>query len=280
MDRWVTEFQDVVLRGNNSMVIPEQVDLGNAEIPTGSQQLNASTEGLRAIQGLYDESSSIMDDFEKALNSSFEKYLQAQRKWAETDLVRDLEYQGDETVKRLSAKHKLDLNEASRGLSLRVLGAESRWHAIQRKVSEPWNSCSHWKLARHTDPLGQRVLLVRNRHFDSHEEASYDLMLGKEREKEEKAREARQKQKEELAEVMRRNTEAIVPYDATDFAPLDDDDMVHVQDSDAESSVEMTDPSDEGEAVGLEDEAVDGFPPEEEHEWDKIDASELEDDAW
>lgn len=277
-DRWVAGFQDVVWRG--SVAIPEQVELGNTGIPTGSQQLNSSTQGFLAIQELTYESKSILDDFERALNSSFEKYLQAQRKWAETDLVRDLEYRGDETVKRLSAKHKVDLNEASRAIVLRSSGAESRWHAIQRKVSEPWNRGIHWKLAKHTDPLGQRILFVRNRNFDSHEEASYDLMLGKEREKEERAREARLRQKEELAEVMRRNTEAIVPYHAAEFAFGDEDEMVHVQDSDTESSVEVTEPVDDDEGVDLlEADRISDEPPPEE-EWDKIEAEELEDDAW
>ena len=283
LDKWVTGFQDVVLRGN--IAVPEQIDLGSSEIPTGSQQLNATTQGMLAVQALYDESNSIIEDFEKALNSSFQKYLQAQRKWAETDLVRDLEYQGDETVKRLSAKHKFDLNEAAKSTLIRGQGAEARWQAILRKVSEPWNSGAHWKLAKYTDPLGQRILLVRNRHFDNHEDASYDLMLGKDREKEEIIREARLRQKEELAEVMRRNTEAIVPYDATDYVGGDEDEMVHVQDSDAESSIEMTEPFDDDDDEDAEDIALfesegvfDGVPPEE--EWDKIEAHELEDDAW
>ena len=270
---WVTEFQDVVSHGNYT--IPEQVEIGS-----GIQNSSATPQSILAIRELYDESAAILDDFEKALNSCFENYLQAQRKWAETDLVRDLEYQGDETVKRLSAKHRTDLTEGIRAATLRHLGAYSRWCGIQRKVAEPWNSTSHWKLARHTDRLGQRILLVRNRHFDDHEEASYDLMLGKDREKEEKAREARLRQKEQLAEVMRRNTEAIVPYDASEFGGGDEDEVTHVNDSDTESSIDLTEPSGDDEDVeSLDDKRVPGgFTPEE--EWDKIEAEDLEDDAW
>jgi hypothetical protein len=275
---WVSGFQDVVLRGN--VAVPEQVNIGTG-VPQSSS--SASTQGLLAVQELNEESKSICDDLEEALNSCFERYLQAQRKWAETDLVRDLEYQGDETVKRLSGKHRTDLSEASRAMALRSSGAEFRWHGIQRKVSEPWKSGLHWKLARHTDLLGQRVLLVRNRDFSNHEEASYDLMLGKERDKEEKAQEARLRQKEQLAEVMRRNAEAIVAYDATDYAGGDEDDMVQVQDSDTdsvESSVKIKGPTgNDDDAHLFECDKGSGVAATEE-EWDKIEAEDLEDDAW
>jgi PH domain associated with Beige/BEACH len=275
LNGWVMGFQDICVRGN--CTIPEQIDIGS-NIQTSSA--GESSQGVMALQELYDESKSIMDDFEKALNGSFEKYLQAQRKWAETDLVRDLEYQGDERVKILSTKHQSDLTEASRAMVVRSLGASSRWRGIQRKVCEPWTSGAHWKLARYTDRLGQRVLLVRNRNFDDHEEASYDLMLGKEREKEEILREARLRQKEELAEVMRRNTEAIVPYDAAVLAGSEEDDMGNMNDSDTESSIDYTEPSeDEGDLELLpKPRPPVGSAPEE--EWDKIEAEDLQDDAW
>ena len=272
VDGWVTEFQDVVSHGG--YIIPEQIQIGS-----GIQNSNATPLSILAIRQLYDESKAILDDFEKALNSCFEEYLQTQRKWAETDLVRDLEYQGDETVKKMSTKHKVDLNETSRAASLRLRGAKSRWRGIERKVLEPWFSAQRWKLARHTDRLGQRVLLVRNRNFNDHLEASYDLMLGKEREKEEKASEARQRQKEELAEVMRRNTDAIVPYDATDLGGGDEDEAAVVADSDTESSVGFTLPSgDEDDVEMLKRRVSGGSLPEE--GWDKVEAEDLEDDAW
>ncbi|CAB9514210.1 Lipopolysaccharide-responsive and beige-like anchor protein [Seminavis robusta] len=270
---WVVRFQDVVVCGKYA--IPEQIDLG-----AGIQTSRETPQGMLAIQELYDESSAIVDDFEKALNGSFEKYLQAQKKWAETSHVRDLEYQGDEAVKRLASNHQADLTENTRAVNIRSHGANSRWKGIQRKVAEPWNGGMHWKLAKHTDRLGQRVLLVRNRTFDNHEEASYDLMLGKEREKEEKAREARLRQKEELAEVMRRNTEAIVPYDAAGLSCTDDE-SGNVNDSDTESSIDFTEPSEEeGEDIELipGTRTVGGATPEE--EWDKIEAEDLEDDGW
>jgi len=283
LNPWVTGFQDVISRG--SYAVPEQVEVGEA-VQTSSSA--ATSLGILAIRELHDESVAILDDFEKALNSCFQKYLQAQRKWAETDLVRELEYQGDETVKKLAAKHRTDLTDVIRAIAARSQGALSRWQAIQRKVSDPWTNSSHWKLAKHTDRLGQRVLLDRNREFVDHQEASYETMMGKEREKEEIVREARirqreQQQKEQLAEVMRRNAEAIVRYDAQDFAGVDDDDDTSdMIDSDTESSVDNTDISDEDGKVALfnlPENAIDSVQ-EEAEDWDKIEAEDLEDDAW
>lgn len=271
MNHWVTGFQDVAMLGD--IAVPEQVETG------ANQQLNSAAQGLLAVEQLHNESKAIMDDFEKALNKSFEEYLQAQKKWAETDLVRDLEYQGDEILKRLSGKHKIDSSETARYASMRNTGAEIRWKGVQQKISEPWTSCSHWKLAKHTDLLGQRVLLVRNRNFDSHAEASYHLMLGKEQENEERDRAEQLRQKEQLAEVMRRNQEAIVPYELTNG---EDDEMVHISDSDAESSVDTAEPM-----GGEEEEHTTPFDTEkpvenvvQEEGWDSIEASDIEDDAW
>ena len=277
LNGWVTGFQDVISRGGYA--VPEQVEVGEG-VQTSSNP--PTLQGVLAIRELYDESGAILDDFEKALNNCFQKYLQAQKKWAETDLVRELEYQGDETVKKLAGKHPTDLTDAIRATAVRSLGANSRWQGIQRKVADPWNISAHWVLARHTDRLGQRVLLVRNRDFDSHEEASYELMLGKEREKEEKAREARLRQKEQLAEVMRRNTEAIVPYDAREYigGDDDDDDSAPANDSDTESSVDLTEPSEDGDDTALFDGTRESGGPAPEEDWDKIEAEDLEDDAW
>jgi PH domain associated with Beige/BEACH len=105
-------------------------------------------------------------------------------------------------------------------------------------------------------------------------------MLGKEREKEEIAREARLRQKEELAEVMRRNTEAIVPYDASVLAGCEEDEIGNMNDSDTESSIDYTEPSeDEGDVALLPKPRPQiGSAPEE--DWDKIEAEDLQDDAW
>jgi hypothetical protein len=83
--RWVTGFQDTVNR--HDLAVPEQVSMDN--IPLSSDE--ESNPGFGAIEKLSQESKSIVDDFEKAIDSCFELYLEVQRKWAETDAVRDLE---------------------------------------------------------------------------------------------------------------------------------------------------------------------------------------------
>ena len=105
-------------------------------------------------------------------------------------------------------------------------------------------------------------------------------MLGKEREKEEKAREARLLQKEQLAEVMRRNTEAINPYNATDYAGGDEDEP-HMTDSDNESSsVDFTDTAGDEEDIELLPDPRPSNASVPEEDWDKIEAEDVEDDAW
>jgi hypothetical protein len=201
---WVTQFQDVEQKGNVSL--PEQLQTGKNGGSEPSQR------GLGVIEELSVESRAIVGTFEKALNVCFEKYLEGQRKWAETGAVRDLEFEGDTTLKRLSSRHVNDLGEFSKSLSLRSAAANIRWRGIDRKVIELWRGTLHWKLARCTGRLGRRILLVRNRQFDDHRDASYELLMGVEREKEEREREERLRRKQELADLMKRNTDAFVPY--------------------------------------------------------------------
>lgn len=199
--KWVNGFHNVLQRGD--ILLPEML------------QQDDQGEGVTAMRNLALESHEISTTFEKSLNSCFEKYLEAQRKWAETGAVRDMEFEGDTTLKRLSMRHATDLGEFTKILSARSQAADGRWRSIDRKVTDIWNECNHWKVARYTDGLGRRTVLVRNRCFDSHEEASYDLLMGKEREREEREREERLRKKQELAELMKRNAEAFVPLGET-----------------------------------------------------------------
>lgn len=275
LNSWVTGFQDIISRGNYAL--PEQVE-GGDKVQTSSLASSAPR-GVLAIRELYDESGAIVADFEKALNNCFQKYLQSQKKWAETDLVRELEYQGDETGKKLAGNHRKDLTDANRATGIRSKGAQARWQGIERKVLDPWRIGAHWMLARHPDRLGQRVLLVQNLDFDNHENASYELMLGKEREKEEKAREARLLQQEQLADVMRRNTEAIVPYDAREYTD-DDEEGREGTASDTESSADMTETSEDGDSAVFFDGTKSSGESAPEEDWDKIEAEDVEDDGW
>lgn len=208
---WVTKYQDVDIKGGVS--IPCMLcGLGAGE---GN---NSSQGGARAIEELSLEDNKIVDSFEQSLNVCFEKYLEAQRQWAETGAVRDLEFDGDMTLKRLSKKHSIDLNDFSKNLAARNSAMDVRWRGIYRKVTECWKDHMHWKLARYTDRLGRRILLVPNRQFDDHSMASYDLMMGKERGKggrEERLRHQRELLDEQLSEVMKRNTDAFVPFSKT-----------------------------------------------------------------
>lgn len=220
---WVTNFQDVDLYGN--IAIPAQLtenrDAGN---------VTPSQDGIKAIEALAAESNAIIADFNRTLDIQFGAYCEYQRQWAETDAVRDLEYEGDSVVQRLSQNHRLDLNESAKQLIVRADAAESRFSLVEHNVVDLWTPEKHWKLAEHTDRMTRRILLVRNREFNDHHAASYELMLSQDREKAARDREERKrkKQEEELAELMRRNPTAYVPYDedrVTDDEMIDGDDQ-------------------------------------------------------
>lgn len=215
---WVTNFQDVDLRGD--IAIPAQLTEGQ-----GAGAADSSSAGIRAIETLAAESNSIIADFNRTLDVQFGAYCEYQRQWAETDAVRDLEYEGDGVVQRLSGKHRIDFGESAKQLLVRADTAESRYSLVERSVMELWDTEKHSKLAEHTDRMTRRILLVRNREFDDHHDASYELMLNKEREKAARDREERErkKQEEELAELMRRNPSAYVPYNEDGDAEEDVD---------------------------------------------------------
>lgn len=227
---WVTKFQDVDIRGRVSL--PEQLQ---------TQALrNTDQSGVSAIEDLHNESDEIVRSFEKSLNVCFEKYLEAQRKWAETGAVRDLECDGDSTMKRLSQRHAQDLSELAKVAAARSLAADERWKGIDRKTTELWREWKHWKLARYTDRIGRRILLVRNRQFNDHAVASYDLQMGMEREKEERDREERLRKKQQrVSDVMKRNVDAFKPQN---IDVPDDDEEKDADDFEAGSEMMRADP--------------------------------------
>lgn len=261
---WVVGFQDVETRLD--IAVPEQLSMGN--IPLSSEQVSSS-DGFALVEKLAQESKAISFDLEKTLDGCFEDYLESTRRWAETDAVRDLEFDGDSTVKRLSEKHKSESAEMSRGLLLRRNGAEIRWRRILRMTAEPWESMLHWRLASYTDRTGSRTLLVPNRSFSDHKGASYELMMEKEREKAEKERKARLRDKE-MSEVMRRNAEAFTMHDSTNFTDVDvkDDDSSVLQTSDGESS-EVGSSTDTQSVASTRQVELTG-DDEREEEWDRI----------
>ena len=210
--QWVRSYHDIDRKGD--LCIPDQVANGQPY-----QNKRASNRGFLAVKELSLESSQNVIDFNRALDGPFKIYLDDQKNWAETDLVRDLEYDGDAAVKRFSLCHRNALAETTRNSIDRTNGAANRWEVIERQVTEPWTSRdAHWKFGDHPDCLGRRILMVRNRNFNDHEDASYELMLGLERERAEREREERQRKKaereqENLVDVVKRNA-AYVPYKA------------------------------------------------------------------
>jgi len=275
--QWVSGFQDVETR--RDLAVPEQLSMDTVPLSSDQQQ----SDGFATIEQLAKESASIVSDFEKSLNSCFEEYLDEQRKWAETDAVRDLEFDGDSTLKRLSEKYKSDSSEIVRSIQLRRTGADNRWRGIRLKAVEPWEEHPHWRLARYTDRLGRRILLVQNRHFSDHMDASYELMMEKDRDKAERARLARLSMENDLSDVMRRNMDAFTVSDsASDVEGSEDDSsVVHASDGESSNGVEESgNHSEKGEAAAEESEHFE--------EWDKIDTEEIKNvdaegadiDAW
>ena len=146
--------------------------------------------------------------------------MEKQRKWAETSAVRDLEFQGDTTLKSLSGECKQKGKFLSKDIVELSVAAKLRWGAMEKKVGNTLHSPSHWRLPIFTDHNGRRILLVPNSKFDSHHSASYDLMMGQDREREGKGIKERKLQ-HELSDLMKRNAEALSSYD--EILALDDD---------------------------------------------------------
>jgi hypothetical protein len=266
---WVTGFQDVETR--RDIAIPEQLSMGN--IPLSSEQAQGSN-GIVLVEKLAQESKAIALELEKTLDGWFEDYLETTRLWAETDAVRDLEYDGDSAAKRLAEKYNSDYGDMSRGILLRRNAAESRSRRILQMTVDPWDNARYWKLANHTDRTGARALLVPNRKFTDHKDASYELMMEKEREKAEKERRSRLRDNE-MSEVMRRNAEAFATHDSivtNDGDVLKDDDSSAVQVSDGESSeVGSSSGVHSIESLGQDQHAVE---EEREEDWDRIETDE------
>lgn len=282
---WVTGFTDTITR--HEIAVPEQISMDNIPLSSG-QGTNSLFQGFVTIEKLSFESTRIVSDFEKAIDHCFEEYLEVQRKWAETDAVRDLEFDGETAIKKLDDCYKVECTESVKEVQIRRIAADNRWRGIQGKVSDPWKHEVHWKLAKYTDLLGRRTHLVQNRFFNDHNEASYDLVMGKERETEEIEKQRRIAAKKDLTDLMRRNAEAFIVSESHVEVELRDDDCSQILTSDGESTAEME--------TSTDDESVDypvrhSMPLQqmEAHDdgWDKIESEEIQDvdaegssDAW
>ena len=88
-------------------------------------------------------------------------YLEQQRKWAESSAVRDLEFEGDTTMKELANKCDSLKSTATRfdrdaSVARRVQLADTAVEGLKRHYS-------HWMMDAHEDPLGRKILLVPNK---------------------------------------------------------------------------------------------------------------------
>ena len=211
---------------------------GNVTVPNVFRN-DETSRGIFEFRELQREAKDMSVYFEKSLNVCFERYLEGQRKWAETGAVRDLEYEGDSTLKRLSSASVTALDDFSKIVELRKEAADSRWHSIDHKVGRIWTPHDHWRLPCGADALGKRIVLVPNEKFEDHAEASYELLQGREREKEQRERHERLTRKEELSELMKRNSQAFVP--TVDNIAVDDDEDRDIEAKCAFEDEEMTD---------------------------------------
>jgi hypothetical protein len=201
---WVMGFQDVDLK--DELAIPEQ--LANGQI---YRNRTASNRGFLVMKELFIESKAISDEYDQALDAPFQAYLEEHRQWANTTAVRDLEYEGNFAISRLAGEHKNNTAERKKSDDLRAKISMQLWSEIEKNL-KPDSQWKHWKLAKYTDRLHRRILLVPNKSFDSHQSASYDLVLGIERERALKEREMRirTRKENELSSIVLLAKEGII----------------------------------------------------------------------
>lgn len=190
--------------------------------------LHASV-ALLAESGADEQTISVTDAFEKSLTPAFESYLERQRKWAETGAVRDLEFEGDSILKSLSRKCEQEIGIPSQSRSLVESVVRKRWRGINQSIGNLWQVSFHWKLPNNVDRLGRRIVLVANSKFSDHMSASYELMMGLDRVREQKERDER-KLRNEISDLIKRNAEAFVPYDGNKIVDDGEDEDEKVDD--------------------------------------------------
>ena len=206
---WVNGFHSVIMYGE--IAVPEMVSDGQSY-----RHRIASIQGRKAIQELHNEGNKIILEYENALNLPFDDYCEGQRLWAETKAVREMESEGDFAVKRLAHGFKMDMIERKRLETRRTDIATykiDRIHsnlcidARKRKFNESFSN--FWKLDKYPDRLHRRILLVKNNDFDSHIDASYEDMIGKERIENSVSS---NKISTNNSDVLKRASEGILPY--------------------------------------------------------------------
>lgn len=224
-NKWITGFHDVEAIGD--IVISEQVANGQTY-----RNRTATTIGRQAIIELAAENSAIVKEYSVLLDTPFNAFCENQRRWAETDAVRDREYEGDVSVKKLASKYRADIVEFNKLSVAKYSLALRRMIWITHLANDPWNPLRHWVFPTLTDTLYRRIVFAPNYHFDDHAAASYELTLGKERDKMQLEEKLRKEKEREMTEALLRVGDAIVPYNESAMEDVDEEDLGKVDDED------------------------------------------------
>lgn len=267
---WVNGFQGNFSK--NGIEIPEQISTRPVSTRRRLGRKRLNNEEVTVVEKLAKESSMIISDYDTIITACFEEYLDAQRKWAETDAVRDLEYDGNLAWKRLCEKHHTDAGDVSKAMYARRSGADARWRVIHGKTVIPWKHESYWRLAKHTDRLGRRTLLVQNPTFNNHHDACYDTTLGRDL----ASRESHSASlKKGLSDVMRRNADAFARSDSVDGPEYRDDESSSLPIVSEEESTDDESATTDAESDAGIQQVIENLPVDEEDEWDKIESEEI-----
>lgn len=241
---WVQNFHDI-----NYVEVVRDIDSSSCNGAIAfPEMLNADTPEVHSfMKGLSDESKKILDEYNRALNIPFSIYLEQQKDWADTSAVRDMEYDGNVSINNLSSQYRSSIKDLKKTEDMKIARSNQRLSNIDRKLPlETSAGAAKWRFDYHADRLHRRILLIPNQNYVDHAEASYDLALGKERERALKEREERLKKKKEeaLAKMLAVAKEGIVKQtdgDDNDDVFLDDtehDDTDH-DDTNSEEREDM-----------------------------------------
>mmetsp|Transcript_11727 Transcript_11727/g.21928 ORF Transcript_11727/g.21928 Transcript_11727/m.21928 type:complete len:2939 (+) Transcript_11727:68-8884(+) len=170
---WVTRFHDndyfqTDVDGLVGIVIPEILNR------SGENRIDRA---VYIMKELAVESKKITEEYHRAIDSPFNKYLEDQRSWADTTAVRDLEYDGNCAINDLTSQFQYRLKTMATTLLLKYDIAYQRYSSIRTKIRTD-SKYKHWKLARSTDQLHRRILLTPNLDFDDHMHAIYGRPSG------------------------------------------------------------------------------------------------------
>lgn len=200
---WVNCFHDndyfqINVDGLDGIVIPEILNR------SGENRIDRA---VHIMKELAVESKQIREEYRRAIDLPFNKYLEDQRLWADTTAVRDMEHDGNCAINNLTTQYHSRLKTISRTLDLKCDTSYRRYLFIQRKIQTD-SKCKYWKLVGSTDRLHRRILLIPNFNFDNHADASYDRALGSE--KDANLTETNPKKEEQLQTVLQAAMEGIV----------------------------------------------------------------------